>query len=140
MTVLASTSAPGVPQERPQNIDRRSSGALKVRTRLFVPAKDTEWLVEISLVGFFVFFRFPSKLTNRITVWLVASHGCSPLLKNPNFTINATFWELLGRFRLHERPRSAPGAPPKPQDIFEESAQEPPRAPLVKIKTPFLAP
>ena len=32
-----------------------------------MPAKDTECVVEISLVGFFVSFRFPSLLTGRIS-------------------------------------------------------------------------
>ena len=59
-------------------------------------------------------FHFPSKLTSRI------SHGSSLRLgvrrshKNPKSIINVTFGELFGRFGLHERPRSAPGAPSSP--------------------------
>ena len=103
----------------------REMGARAYRVLLFLhiahfPPNNGNIGVLIEIVeSFFFAFRPYSRVGYRMArrfAWLFAA------LQKPKIHYKRNFGELSGRFGLHERPRSAPGAPSSPYYRFSKFA------------------
>ena len=100
-----------------------------------MPAKDTEWVVEISLVGFFVFFAFRpySQVGYRLArrfAWVFSA------LEKPKFHYKRN---VLGAFWSFWPPRAPPECPRSallPIWVFEISPKRTPREPAEASNVP----